>query len=191
MRRTGWIFFGIIILLLIAVYTDLPNSGGFHILGLDRNVTVQQGLDLKGGVRVLLCAKKSATSSQMSSARDVIENRASGFSGLSAPQISVVSGNCIDAELPGVKNQNQAIALIGQTGKLVLGGTNIQSGSGTRQSAGHPLRRGKKSSSSRRVLPTPPPILRRSRLLSRERMWYQTAPISPSIPPASRSSTTV
>lgn len=137
-RHLSWFFFGIIALFALALYTDLPGSPGFHILGIDRNVTVSQGLDLKGGVRVLLCANGQPPAGAMSAARDVIENRASGFAGSSSPQVSVVNGNCIDAELPGVHNQNQAIGLIGQTGKLDLAGTNVQGTTGNQTTGGTP-----------------------------------------------------
>ncbi len=129
MRHIWWTFFGIAVLALVAIYTDLPGTHKLPVV--NRAVSVQQGLDLKGGVRVLLCAAKGAhpSSSDMSAARDVVESRAAGGFGVTEPQVSVVGNNCIDAELPGAKHQNQVIQTIGTTGKLVLGdsGTKTQS----------------------------------------------------------------
>jgi preprotein translocase subunit SecD len=121
MRHIWWVFLGIVVLAALAAYTDLPNSPGYHFLGLNRSVTVQKGLDLAGGVRVLLCAKGHPSSSDMQVARDVIENRASGGFGVTEPQVSVVGNNCISAELPSVKNPSLVIKTLGSTGQLVLG----------------------------------------------------------------------
>jgi preprotein translocase subunit SecD len=132
-RHLSWFFAGIVILFALAIYTDLPNSGGFPNL----RARVVEGLDIKGGVRVLLCTKKSAhaTSAEMNGARGIIEQRMSGFGGLTSPQVSVVQSTppCIDAELPGVKNQTQVINTIGTTGQLVL----ADSGSKTQSLAPH------------------------------------------------------
>jgi preprotein translocase subunit SecD len=125
MRNTRWFLLGIVVITLIAIYTDLPSSPGFHIIGINRSSNFQEGLDLKGGERVLLCAKGHPSSAAMSNARDIIENRAAGFSGLSSPQISVLGKKCIDAELPGIKNKKRAINTIGQTGKLELTNTGV------------------------------------------------------------------
>ena len=132
-RHLSWLFAGILVLFALAILTDLPNSPGFHFGPIDRNVKVVQGLDLQGGIRVLLCTAKHTNppSSAMSAARDVIENRIGGIGGLTSPQVSVVSSSppCVDVELPGANNQKAVIKTIGSTGKLVLGGTNVQSSS--------------------------------------------------------------
>lgn len=126
-RHLSWFFAGIIALFLLAGFTDLPSTPGFHILGLDVNPKVVLGLDLKGGVSILYCAKpgQKYTSSDMSAARDIIEKRATSGLAVTAPQITVIGGNCIDAEIPGAKDPTTVINRLGKTGLLVLGDTGV------------------------------------------------------------------
>jgi preprotein translocase subunit SecD len=123
MRQIWWVLTGIVLLFLVAVYIDLPSTSGIHFGPISRNVQFQKGLDLAGGVRVLLCTKgnKTPTSAEMAAAADVVRQRAAGGLGVTEPQVSVVGGNCIDAEIPGAKNQAQVIQTIGSTGLLVIG----------------------------------------------------------------------
>ncbi|MDE3228491.1 MAG: hypothetical protein KGO05_01320, partial [Chloroflexota bacterium] len=50
------ILFLVFILLLGAgaVYVDLPNTSGIHIGGYKNTLEVKQGLDLKGGIQIVL-----------------------------------------------------------------------------------------------------------------------------------------
>src|SRR5947209_13239144 len=118
MRHVGWMLVGIFIVLLSAIYIDLPNTHDFF----GRPVAINKGIDLAGGVRVLECAKGNPSSSDMSTARDVIASRVSGGFGVSEPQVNLVNGNCISVEVPGLDSakQEQIQQIIGQTGYLAL-----------------------------------------------------------------------
>src|ERR1700694_4098552 len=118
MRNITWTVAGIVIVLLAAIYIDLPKTTSF----LGRPVAVSKGIDLAGGARLLLCADKGqpATDANMSTARSVIESRAAGGLGVTEPQVTRVNGNCISVEMPGLKNQTQLIDRIGKTGFLAL-----------------------------------------------------------------------
>jgi preprotein translocase subunit SecD len=129
MRNITWTVAGIVIVLLAAIYIDLPKTSSF----LGRPVAVNKGIDLAGGARLLLCADKGQNTSDanMSTARSVIESRAAGGFGVTEPQVTRVNNNCISVEMPGLKNQNQLINSIGKTGFLALtdsGSTNLATG---------------------------------------------------------------
>lgn len=124
-RRLSWFLLGIGVLLVLALYIDLPNSGGLHVGSVNRDVKVVKGLDLAGGVRILYCASGHPSASDMSTARNIMENRAAGGLGATEPQVSVVNGNCIDAELPGIKDAKKAIRVLGATGQLIIGDSGV------------------------------------------------------------------
>src|SRR5579859_6798069 len=126
MRNITWTVAGIVIVLLAAIYIDLPKTTQFF----GHPVAVNKGIDLAGGARLLMCADKGqpATDSNMSTARDVIASRAAGGFGVTEPQVTRVGATCISVEMPGLKNQNQLISSIGKTGFLALtdsGSTNL------------------------------------------------------------------
>ncbi|HET7010898.1 MAG TPA: protein translocase subunit SecD [Anaerolineales bacterium] len=113
----------IVTLLVIAaaVWIDLPNNPGIHVAGIDRDLEIVRGLDLQGGLRVLLeadlPAETEVTSEQMQAARDIVENRVNAL-GLSEPLIQVAGSRRILVELPGVEDPQQAIDTIRETGLL-------------------------------------------------------------------------
>jgi preprotein translocase subunit SecD len=118
MRHIWWTFVAIVLVFLVAGFIDLPQTS--NVMG--HKVQINKGIDLAGGVRLLLCANKgqTVTSGAMDTARNVIENRASGGIGAVEPQVSRVGSRCVSAELPGVKNTKNAIATIGKTGYLAI-----------------------------------------------------------------------
>jgi len=127
MRNTRYVFLGILVLLAVAIFIDLPGTSKIPVF--NRDVKVVKGLDLAGGVRILYCANKGqhVTSSSMNTARDIIERRAAGGLGATEPQVSVVNGDCIDAELPGATNAQKAIKTLGTTGSLAIGDSGVLS----------------------------------------------------------------
>jgi preprotein translocase subunit SecD len=116
MRYLSWTVAGIVIVFLAAAYIVLPSTT--EVFG--HGVSINKGIDLAGGARVLLCAKGNPTDSAMNTARDVINSRAAGGLGVTEPQVTRVGKNCISVEMPGLKNQNQVINNIGNTGFLAL-----------------------------------------------------------------------
>jgi preprotein translocase subunit SecD len=108
-----------------AAYVDAPNNGGIHIGSYSNDLQVRQGLDLQGGVQVLLQANcdPNCNGSQlgaMSDTRDAIERRVNGGLGVSEPVIQLEGGDRISVELPGLKDEQAAVQLLGQTGKLEI-----------------------------------------------------------------------
>lgn len=89
-----------------------------------RDLELKQGLDLQGGLQVLLEADPESLAAQQSSERDpldaakvIVENRVNGL-GVSEPLVQRQGDNRIIVELPGVNDPDQAIATLKGTGLL-------------------------------------------------------------------------
>src|SRR5580765_5957187 len=78
----------------------------------------QLGLDLQGGTSVVLAAKEgqNASSDQLDRTISIIRKRVDGL-GVAEPEITR-QGNFIVVSLPGVKDRDRAISVVGQTAKL-------------------------------------------------------------------------
>ncbi|MCL6512350.1 MAG: hypothetical protein K6U78_16885, partial [Anaerolineae bacterium] len=118
----------ILVLLAISVYIVIPVPKPDFVKSLvfwqearGRDLQIKQGLDLKGGLQVLLASNLPGgvepTAEQMESARRIIEDRVNGL-GVSEPIIQLQGEDRILIELPGVTDRNLAIDLIKQTGQL-------------------------------------------------------------------------
>ncbi len=111
----------ILLLVAFAIWIDLPDSPGLHLGPIQLDARVVQGLDLQGGLRVLLEAdlpeNVEVTGEQIQTARDIIENRVNGL-GVTEPVVQVAGSRRILVELPGIENPEQAIATIRETGLL-------------------------------------------------------------------------
>ena len=117
-RRENFLFLFVLILLILALCIVLPINSGILV-----NKDFQLGLDLKGGSYLLYEAdltKKdpSQTDAQaMAAVQSTIERRVNAY-GVTEPIIQVQGNNRILVQLPGVKDINQAISLIGQVALL-------------------------------------------------------------------------
>ena len=82
------------------------------------NTTPQLGLDLQGGISVVLAPKEgfSAASDTLGQAVNIIRNRVDSL-GVAEPEISR-QGNNIIIDLPGVKDRDKALQIVGQTAEL-------------------------------------------------------------------------
>lgn len=126
----------IIILLLLAgiIFVDLPNSTGIHIGNFNRSFDTVLGLDLRGGMQVLLEADLPADTSiddqDMQDARLILENRSNGL-GVSEVVFQVAGERRIVGEFPGLTNTEQVISTLKETGLLEfvdLGSTRLEEG---------------------------------------------------------------
>ena len=82
------------------------------------NTTPQLGLDLQGGISVVLAPKQGAKveSGTLGQAVNIIRNRVDSL-GVAEPEISQ-QGNNIIIDLPGVKDREKALSIVGQTAEL-------------------------------------------------------------------------
>jgi protein-export membrane protein SecD len=118
----------IIVLALISAYIIAPISKPQAVTNLvfwqsarGRDLALKQGLDLKGGLQVLLGSRlpagQTVTAEQMEVVRRVVEQRVNGL-GVAEPLVQIQNRDKILVELPGVTDRATAIDLIQQTGQL-------------------------------------------------------------------------
>jgi len=114
-------FILIIVLLLVTIWIDLPNNPGIHALGISKDINTHLGLDLVGGVQVLLeadvPASQQVTDAEMNAARSIVENRVNGL-GVAEAVVARAGSRRIIVELPGVADQEQAKNTVKQTALL-------------------------------------------------------------------------
>jgi protein-export membrane protein SecD len=119
--RNNVLLIAILILAIITVYVDLPNSPGVHIGPVQQDFRIRQGLDLQGGLQVLLQADLAAGEElepgALNVAASIIENRVNAL-GVVEPLVQTQGERRIIVELPGVQDPDEAIATIRETGLL-------------------------------------------------------------------------
>ena len=74
------------------------------------------GLDLQGGVSVRLIATQPADDIMLDQTVEIIRNRVDGL-GVAEPEISRIEGGVM-VSLPGVKDQDRALQLVGTTAEM-------------------------------------------------------------------------
>jgi protein-export membrane protein SecD len=126
-QRNISLLVGIILLAAVLVWIDQPNNPGLHLsigsLRIDRDITIHQGLDLQGGLQVLLEADVPPDQEEifdpgtMEAARVIVENRVNGL-GVTEPLVQLQGERRIIVELPGIEDPDQAIATLRETGLL-------------------------------------------------------------------------
>ena len=107
-------------LLLIIIATGLALAVNFapNNIFFGRDVSVRLGLDLQGGIQVLLrSADPDATADEIATAARVIEQRVNAL-GVGETVVQQAGNNRIIVELPGVANPEQAIETLRGTGRL-------------------------------------------------------------------------
>ena len=135
-RYTTWLIITVF-LVAVATYIVIPGTGIHFTLGsttVNRDFSIRQGLDLRGGLQVLLEADVPASSTvsdqAMSVAREIVENRVNAL-GLTEPLVQRQGATRIVVELPGVSDPQQAIDTLKQTGLLEfvdVGASSLASG---------------------------------------------------------------
>ena len=125
MDRRFWTTVGFIVLVsVLAFWVAWPHDPALRInLGpiAIPDIKVHEGLDLQGGLQVLLQAKTPDNlpppRADLDATRFIIENRVNGL-GVSEPVVQIQGDDKIVVELPGVNDPDAAIRTFGQTGRL-------------------------------------------------------------------------
>lgn len=112
----------ILVLIIAVVWIDLPRaegSNGLTIGNFHRTLNPVLGLDLRGGMQVLLAPQAGITTDaqSLSDTSKILENRANGL-GVSEVVFQVSGDKYILGEFPGLTNTEEVIAAIKQTGLL-------------------------------------------------------------------------
>ncbi|HWK81144.1 MAG TPA: protein translocase subunit SecD [Thermomicrobiales bacterium] len=123
MRTRNWWMLGFIVLLTLgSVWVALPGTV-LDIGGFKERHPIREGLDLQGGLQVLMEARPadggSVDKSTLDGTRDTLERRVNGL-GVSEPLIQTRGSNQIVVELPGISDPEQAIAVLQQTAQLEI-----------------------------------------------------------------------
>jgi len=123
--RNSVMLVAILILTLIVLYIVWPGSPGIHLevgpISIDRDFALIQGLDLQGGLQVLLEADvppdQDLEPGSLDVAATIIESRVNAL-GVTEPLVQTQGERRIIVELPGVEDPELAIATIKETGLL-------------------------------------------------------------------------
>ena len=124
-ERNVGLLIGVIVLALAAIWVDLPTNPGLHIhlgpINFDRDIRIHQGLDLQGGLQVLLETDlpkgEAIDPGAMDAAKVIVKNRVDAL-GVAEPLVQSQGERRIIVELPGVKDPELAIATIRETGLM-------------------------------------------------------------------------
>jgi SecD/SecF fusion protein len=115
-RRSHLVLIALMIAALVGVALLAIPSSPIH-------KSLRQGLDLQGGLEVVLQAKPprghTLTAADMSRSIDIMRSRVDKL-GVSGPEIRKQGANQIVIQLPAVHDTNQAAEIIGQTAELEL-----------------------------------------------------------------------
>jgi preprotein translocase subunit SecD len=94
----------------------LAVAAGAFLGTAGRGKTPALGLDLKGGVLVVLKPTKPVSNAILNQSISIIRNRVDAL-GVAEPDISRLGRNIV-VQLPGVKNKERALEIVGQTAEL-------------------------------------------------------------------------
>jgi len=129
MRKSGiWQLVVIIVVALLALYVDLNVEHPDWVKSLvfwqpapQRDIALRLGLDLQGGLQVLLASDvpegQELDAASMETARRIVENRVNSL-GLIEPVVQAQGERRIIVELPGIENPEQAVETIKGTALL-------------------------------------------------------------------------
>lgn len=101
---------------MVSVAATVVISVGMLVGVLVAGLSPQLGLDLQGGLSVVLQPEHTVSQSSLDQTINIIRNRVDAL-GVAEPQIGQQGQNIV-VQLPGVKHPQQALALIGQTAQL-------------------------------------------------------------------------
>ncbi|HEX6800290.1 MAG TPA: protein translocase subunit SecD [Ktedonobacterales bacterium] len=133
MRRDKTILMLIFIALLAlgTYWVDIGFAGKhstINVAGYKNPLSIKQGLDLQGGIQIVLLAhcpdnaKSCGTeiADNMGAVLDNVNRRVSGGLGLNDAVVRQQGSNRVSVELPGLKSDTQALALLGKTGLMEI-----------------------------------------------------------------------
>lgn len=148
-ERNLALLIGIVVLALVALWIDLPIDHPEWVEKLlfwqpegTRDLELKLGLDLQGGLQVLLEADlpegEELPEGALEAAKGIVENRVNGL-GVTEPLIQIQRPRRIIVELPGIEDPDQAIATLKGTGLLEfieVGDTPLEEGTVVRTTFG-------------------------------------------------------
>lgn len=122
-QRNNIYLLAILVLMAAVIWIVLPNNPGISIGNFQRNLQTQLGLDLRGGLRVLLevdlPAETQVTSQELEDAKGILQSRSNAL-GVSEVVFQIAGNRRIVGEFPGLTNTSQVIQTLKQVGQLAF-----------------------------------------------------------------------
>jgi preprotein translocase subunit SecD len=113
----------IVVILAAVIWVDYPGNPGIHIGSFNKDLSTKLGLDLRGGLRVLLEVDEpttvTVTAQEMNDAVQILTQRSNAL-GVAENTFSVTGNRRIIAEFPGLSNTSDVISILKQTGLLTF-----------------------------------------------------------------------
>ena len=110
----------------------------FHIISISlfiyvftNSIQPKLGLDLQGGISVILTAEEDTDPELIEQAVEIMRTRIAAFGEVQEPEISISGDNSVLVQLPGLTDQEKALEAVGTTGLLTFRpviNSSIQSG---------------------------------------------------------------
>lgn len=116
-RTVNWII--ILLLLVLAIWADLPNNPGIHVGNINKDIKTVLGLDLRGGMQVILSVPEdvAVTQQNLQDAAIILENRSNAL-GVNEVVFQTAGERIIVGEFPGATTADEVINPIRQVGQL-------------------------------------------------------------------------
>lgn len=123
MNRNLRLLIVVLVVWALVIWANLPNNPGIHIGKFDRTMETQLGLDLRGGMRVLLEADlaegQTVTQDDLEVATQILLNRSNAL-GVSEVTFQSTGKNRIVGEFPGLTDTSEVVASLKEVGQLVF-----------------------------------------------------------------------
>jgi preprotein translocase subunit SecD len=117
-----WLILVLVVWALV-IWAVLPNNPGIHIGNFDRTMKTQLGLDLRGGMRVILEADlasgQTVTSQELDDAAKILLARSNAL-GVSEVTFQTSGNNRIVGEFPGLTDTTSVINSLKEVGQLAF-----------------------------------------------------------------------
>jgi preprotein translocase subunit SecD len=122
-QRNNIYLLAILVLMAAVIWIVLPSNPGISIGNFQRSLQTQLGLDLRGGLRVLLevdlPAETQVTQADLEEAKGILESRSNAL-GVSEVLFQIAGNRRIVGEFPGLTNTTQVIQTLKQVGQLAF-----------------------------------------------------------------------
>jgi len=134
MNRNYRLLILVLVVWALVIWAVLPNNPGIHIGNFNRTMKMQEGLDLRGGMRVLLQVDlpdgTPVTAQELDDAKQILLSRSNAL-GVSEVNFQTSGSNRIVGEFPGLTNTSDVVASLKQVGQLAfipMGQTQLAAG---------------------------------------------------------------
>jgi preprotein translocase subunit SecD len=123
MNRNYRLLILVLVVWALVIWAVLPNNPGIHIGNFNRTMETQLGLDLRGGMRVLLQVDlpegTAITTQELSDAKQILLSRSNAL-GVSEVNFQTSGTNRIVGEFPGLTDTSEVVASLKQVGQLAF-----------------------------------------------------------------------